>query len=123
MTNWKMPEWMEEIYTLIIGADLFDKDYYEKMKGKAMGFDVERHIMLDLRAHELLSTPTERDGRQKKIKELEAEVERLRICDGLVSFIRKATYGYIDEAGYPKLYVVCQGCGKPVDIKVEEADK
>ena len=81
MTDWKMPEWMREIvkyyglYGAYIEAIETCNNSELQVEPQAGGFTYLVSWLNDLRRERLLLTPTERDENNKRIAELEAEVE------------------------------------------------
>ena len=90
MTDWKMPEWMREVWEYIYksmpnlsnNAKEFNiRESIKRTEGEMNDIDVDwcdADFAEVAREKRLLSTPSERDANDKRIAELEAEVERLR---------------------------------------------
>ena len=79
MSEWKMPEWMREI--------LLECDYDPSMSEHIINTPshsahaVEKtriDFLVELRVAELFQTKAERDAKEKRIKELEAEIDELK---------------------------------------------
>ena len=84
MSEWKMPEWMRDICLLYGTMSFVREAETARSKYPIKPLDErERHLFsvtLDyeyLHGKGLLLSPTERDEQQKRIAELEQEVERL----------------------------------------------
>ena len=74
MTSWKMPEWAGECIAVIGFPEEVEAQINNSNREYIFGFT----WLQTLRTHNLLSTPSERDAQNKRIAELEAEVERLK---------------------------------------------
>ena len=83
MTDWKMPEWMREVFiklgyqspdgTLDAVEALLNKSAHGTRQGEY--WRGIKDFATDARESRLLSTPTERDAQNKRIAELGKEVE------------------------------------------------
>ena len=82
MADWKMPEWMREIWDMSALVSIEEAEaILNKPVGNRVLFDTRIcgyiAVLHRLRDDGVISTPTERDAKEKRIAELKAEVKRL----------------------------------------------
>ncbi len=71
MTDWKMPEWMRDVFWDAGYADYAFIESYYKRKSTDIPNPLSEHIVkliTSTREHRLLSTPTERDANDKRLE-------------------------------------------------------